>query len=162
VATEHGKLVLLRHAKSDWPDGVEDIQRPLAERGRRDAPVAGRWLREHVPDLDLAVVSPANRARQTWELVSAELPATPEMRIEPRLYGESAHGMLAVARELPEQARSVLFVAHNPDLEDLVTLLTGSEATMKTSTVAVLERTGDWADSGPRCATLGELQTPRG
>src|SRR5690242_15813577 len=61
------RLILLRHAKSDWPEGVADLDRPLAERGRADAPVAGRELaRLGVPDVVLC--SPAQRTRATWEL----------------------------------------------------------------------------------------------
>lgn len=161
MVTDRSRLILLRHAKSAWPDGVTDRQRPLAERGRRDAPAAGRWLRDHVPDLDLTVCSPATRARETWELVSGELASVPEVRVEPRLYGESADGMLAVARSSPADARSVLFVAHNPDLVDLVSLLTGTEVTLKTSTIAVLEH-GGWAGIGRGSAALGEVHTARG
>ena len=66
------RLVLLRHAKSDWPDDVPDHERPLARRGRRDAPAAGRWLRKsgYVPDLVLC--STARRARETWQLAEEE------------------------------------------------------------------------------------------
>ncbi|HXT88463.1 MAG TPA: histidine phosphatase family protein, partial [Trebonia sp.] len=74
------RLLLLRHAKSDWPD-VADHERPLAKRGRRDAPVVGRWLRTSGYLPDAVICSTAARARQTWELVSAELPsaAPPEV-----------------------------------------------------------------------------------
>ncbi|WP_431044796.1 SixA phosphatase family protein [Streptomyces sp. P1-3] len=71
-------LVLLRHAKSAWPDGVDDQERPLAPRGRRDAPAAGRWLRDVGRVPDLAICSPARRTRETWELAARELgPAVP-------------------------------------------------------------------------------------
>ncbi|MFZ0755940.1 MAG: histidine phosphatase family protein, partial [Trebonia sp.] len=84
------RLVLLRHAKSDWPD-VPDQDRPLAKRGRRDAPVAGGWLGRsgYVPDA--VVCSTARRARETWELaadgLARALPvAAPPVRYEPRVY----------------------------------------------------------------------------
>ncbi|MGH3620692.1 MAG: SixA phosphatase family protein [Sciscionella sp.] len=156
------RLVILRHAKSAWPEGVADLDRPLAGRGRRDAPAAGRWLREHAIEVDLVVCSPALRAQQTWDLVAGELPGVPPVQDEPRLYGESVEGLLAVARELPDQARSVLFIGHNPDLEGLVALLTGTTATLKTSTVAVLAGQGDWAHVGEQWARLDTLTTPRG
>ena len=68
------RLVLLRHAKSAWPD-VADHERPLAKRGRRDAPVVGRWLGAsgYVPDA--VICSTAARARETWDLASAGLAA---------------------------------------------------------------------------------------
>ena len=70
-------LILLRHAKSDWSTGDPDHERPLAARGVRQAPEAGRWLAAHLDRIDLAVVSTAERARRTWSLVSAELGAVP-------------------------------------------------------------------------------------
>ena len=66
------RLVLLRHAKSEWPD-VADHERPLAKRGRRDAPVVGRWLAESGYAPDAVVCSTARRARETWTLAEAGL-----------------------------------------------------------------------------------------
>ena len=65
------RLILLRHAKSDWPD-VPDRDRPLAKRGRRDAPKIGRWLREHGYLPDIVICSDARRTRQTWDRVARE------------------------------------------------------------------------------------------
>ena len=70
VMTIERTLILLRHAKSDWSGSAPDFDRPLAERGRAQAPLAGRWLANHVDRIDLAIVSPAERARETWELAS--------------------------------------------------------------------------------------------
>jgi len=78
-------LILLRHAKSDWTGGEADIDRGLAKRGRRQAPDAGRWLASSIERIDLAVVSPANRARRTWDLVAAELDGPPPMRVDDRV-----------------------------------------------------------------------------
>jgi phosphohistidine phosphatase len=61
-------LIVLRHGKSDWSGGEPDHLRPLARRGRRQAPEAGRWLAHNVAAIDLAVVSPAERTRETWRL----------------------------------------------------------------------------------------------
>jgi phosphohistidine phosphatase len=155
------RLIVLRHAKSLWPDGVADHERPLAERGRREAPVAGRWLRDQVGRIDLTVCSSATRARQTWELVAAELDTAPEVRVEDRLYDASTRDLLAVARQLPPTAESVLFVGHNPGLEDLVGELTGTWRPMKTGSIAVLTGVGGWLDARPRWAVLLAFATPR-
>src|SRR6476620_12682109 len=77
-------LILLRHAKSDWSGHEADIARPLAKRGRRQAPDAGRWLATNIDSIDLAVVSPASRARSTWDLVSVRLDAPTGARIADR------------------------------------------------------------------------------
>ena len=65
-------LILLRHAKSDWSGGEPDRLQPLAPRGRRQAPEAGQWLADHAGVIDLAVVSTAARAQQTWQLAAAD------------------------------------------------------------------------------------------
>src|SRR5215470_16108264 len=94
------RLILLRHAKSDWPD-VRDRDRPLAKRGRRDAPRIGRWLHDHDYVPDVVVCSVARRTRQTWELVAGELDGSPSVRFEPRAYEASALTLLDLIQELP-------------------------------------------------------------
>ena len=155
-------LVLLRHAKSSWDEDVADFERPLAGRGRRDAPAAGRWLLKHVPDIDLVVCSPATRARETWDLVAQEFQAAPRMRTDEQLYGADAEELLAVTRQLHDSLRTVVFVGHNPGLEDLVYLFTGKDDQMKTSAIAVLISQGSWSDAEPKWARLETVATPRG
>jgi phosphohistidine phosphatase len=154
-------LVVLRHAKSDWPEGVADHRRPLGPRGRREAPLAGRWLNEHVQPIDLVVCSTAERAAQTWALVAEELDPVPELRMEARLYDASEARLLDVIRELPESASTVLFVGHNPGLEDLISVLTGRYCVMKTSSIAVMSSEAGWAAADLGWATLDAAETPR-
>ena len=156
-------LVLLRHAKSDWSHGLPDRERPLAPRGRRQAPEAGRWIRDHLDPVDLAVVSPAARAQHTWQLVAAEL-GDVTTRVDDRAYAASGDELLAVVRELPDRARTVALVGHNPGLQDLLELLTGEWFALPTSAVAVLELSGAWSDAGDQRATLtasGRPPAPR-
>jgi phosphohistidine phosphatase len=147
-------LVLLRHAKSDWSGGEPDLLRPLAARGRRQAPEAGRWLASHLDGLDLAVVSPATRARETWDLVAAELATVPPVRIEERAYAADEEDLLGLVRALDPDLAAVVLVAHNPGLEDLASLLAAEWVAMKTSALVVLSFPGPWADVGQRAATL--------
>ena len=112
------RLILLRHAKSDWPD-VPDQERPLAKRGRRDAPVVGRWLRGHGYLPDTVICSVARRTRQTWELVAPELGGSPSVTFEPRAYAASALTLLYLVRELPGTCRAALLIGHNPGIEEL-------------------------------------------
>lgn len=155
------QLIVLRHAKSAWPDGVADHERPLAGRGRREAPLAGRRLRVHAPGIDLVVCSPAVRARQTWERVAGELDPVPPVQVDERVYEASARELLAVARDSPPAARTVLVIGHNPGLEDLVETLTGVACTLRTSSIAVLSGSGDWTGIGAGWARLDALETPR-
>jgi phosphohistidine phosphatase len=161
VASER-HLVVLRHAKSAWPDGVPDRKRPLNGRGRRDAVAAGRWLRDNVGGLDVVVCSPAERARQTWELVAAELADPPDPTFDEDVYGASPDTLLDVVAALPDDAATALLIGHNPAFQDLVGLLSGEEREMKTSSLAVLTWSGGWTDATPRAAVLREHATPRG
>ena len=155
------RLIALRHAKSDWPDGVADHDRPLAARGRREAALAGRWLREHASDLELVVCSSAKRARQTWKHVARQLDAPPELRIDERLYAASDRQLVEVVRELPEDLPAVLLIGHNPGLEDVVAHLTGVWCPLKTSSIAVLSSRSAWTDAAFRWAQLDTSLTPR-
>ena len=141
-------LILLRHGKSDWSGDEPDHERPLAKRGRRQAPEAGRWLAEHIERIDLAVVSTAVRARQTWELVSAPLAAPPPLRLEDRAYAASSGALLEIVRELPNDATTVVLVGHNPGIEDLASTLTGHGVSMPTSALAVIGLSGGWGAAG--------------
>jgi phosphohistidine phosphatase len=180
------RLILLRHAKSDWPD-VPDRDRPLAKRGRRDAPRIGRWLHEHGYQPDVVVVSDAARTRQTWDLVAPELGESPAVHFEPRAYAASSLTLLYLAQELPARYRTALLIGHNPGLSELATSLAGPpESTMAagppgsdratgpavkdngpraaislpTAAVAVFEFTGDWPSLTPGHARLINLTTP--
>jgi phosphohistidine phosphatase len=147
-------LILLRHAKSDWSGNELDIDRPLAARGRRQAPESGRWLAVNVDGIDLAVVSPAQRARSTWELVAAEIGDSPQIRIDDRVYAASDRELLAVVRELPDDVATVVLVGHNPGLEELAWELTGESPALPTSALAVIALPGPWSAAGRGSAEL--------
>lgn len=153
--------MLLRHAKSDWPD-VPDRDRPLAKRGQRDAPVIGRWLHDHGYQPQIVICSAALRTRQTWDLVAPELggsPSVTSVTFEPRAYAASAITLLYLVRELPAACRSALLIGHNPGVSELASNLleapgdsvSGAVAPgspglrFPTAAVAVLEFDGDWA-----------------
>lgn len=147
-------LILLRHAKSDWSGDEVDLARPLADRGRRQAPDSGRWLNTHIERIGLVLVSPAERARRTWDLVAAELDRPPRSRLEERLYAASADDLLIVVRGLSDDLDTVVLVGHNPGLADLASCLTGQDVRLPTSAVAVITVTGSWATADQGQATL--------
>jgi phosphohistidine phosphatase len=145
--------MLLRHAKSDWPD-VPDRDRPLAKRGRHDAPVIGRWLHDQGYLPEIVICSAARRTRQTWDLVAPELGGSPALTIEPRAYAASALTLLYLVRELPAGCRAALLIGHNPGVSELASTLieTAGDETpgtpglrFPTAAVAVLEFSGGWA-----------------
>jgi phosphohistidine phosphatase len=163
--------MLLRHAKSDWPD-VADHARPLAKRGRHDAPAVGRWLaaRGYLPDV--VVCSTARRTRQTWELIAPELGGSPSVTFEPRAYDASALTLLYLAQELPDRYRTALLIGHNPAISELASSLAGppedappaedgrARLSFPTAAVAVLEFAGDWPVLAPGEARLEAFTVP--
>ena len=162
------RLMLLRHAKSDWPD-VPDRDRPLAKRGRRDAPAIGRWLHDHGYLPDTVVCSVARRTRQTWELLAPELGGSPSVSFEPRAYAASALTLLYLVAELPAASRAALLIGHNPAISELAASLAGPQTgpgapsprtSFPTAAVAVLEFSGDWADLAPGQARLLDFAAP--
>ena len=149
-----GTLIVLRHGKSDWSGGEPDHLRPLARRGRRQVPEAGRWLADNVGAIDLAVVSPAERTRETWRLAGDELAVPPPVREDDRVYAGTARSLLGVVRELPHEVETVVLVGHNPGVEDLVASLTGRQVRMPTSALAVIDLPGPWSTAGDTAAEL--------
>ncbi|MEU6237811.1 histidine phosphatase family protein [Kitasatospora sp. NPDC047058] len=165
------RIVLVRHAKSERSEVIDDHERPLAERGRRDAPAAGRWLAGAGIAPDLALVSTAVRTRETWSLVVSELPERPRTVFEERIYAASPGELLALLTELPEEVDEVVMVGHNPGMHALAdTLADASEgdlaarlsAAFPTSAIAVLTFDGSWKAVGPGAARLAAFWTPRG
>jgi len=106
--------------------------------------------------------SPAVRAAQTWDLAAVQLAAMPRVSHDERLYGASAHELLAVTQELPRGASTAVLVGHNPGLEDFLTLLTGVDEVLKTSAIAVTTTPLSWEQSRPGSWTMAALATPRG
>lgn len=146
VTTIERTLILLRHAKSDWSGSAPDIDRPLAERGRAQAPLAGRWLANHADRIDLAVVSPAKRARETWELVSTQLIPVPAARFDDRVYAASAARLIDVVLDVPDDVQTVLLVGHNPGLGQFASLLAGEGVIMRTAGIAEFGVAGPWPE----------------
>ena len=137
------------------------MHRPLADRGRRQAPEAGRWLAAHGPVADLVVTSPAARTRETWQLAVGELVAPPEVRVDDRVYAATLDELLDVVAGLPETAGTALLVGHNPGLEELVEHLVGQHVRLVTSALAVVDVPGPWSGIGPASGTLRTSGRPQ-
>jgi len=167
------RLVLVRHAKSDWPEGVPDHDRPLGDRGRRDARALGAWLAAARVAPDLVVVSTAARARQTWELAGDALGAATRVTLDDRAYAASADELLSVVRGTPASVGTLVLVGHNPGTHELAVMLedgTGFGAdrlrlhtSLPTSGVVVLDAPDpDWGGVGAGGCRLAVFATPRG
>ena len=164
------KLVLFRHAKSAWPDGVPDHERPLAPRGQRDAPVMGRWLRSAGCVPDQVWCSTARRAVQTWQLAETGLGTTPPVTFERGVYEGTAAGLLALIRDAPAAVGTLLIIGHNPTMEELGLMLAAASpggalermrVKFPTAAIAVLEFGGTWRALSQGGARLTAFVTPR-
>jgi len=114
-------LMLLRHAKASLVHlGQEDIDRPLNDRGKRDASAIGRHMASLNLEPQLVLCSPARRAKDTWEIVAKKLKISPVVKIEPNIYdfGDGTV-LMELLRRQDGDAKSILLVGHNPSIEGL-------------------------------------------
>lgn len=119
------RLLILRHAKSDWPGNTKDFDRPLARRGHVAAPVMGRYLKSENLIPDYAIVSAARRTQETWALVRAELGEQTPFQTDETIYEAPMEHLLEAVRAIDDSVRTVLLVGHNPGCEELASELTG-------------------------------------
>jgi phosphohistidine phosphatase len=117
------RLLLLRHAKSDWAGNVGDHDRPLAPRGRKAAPRIGALMRKrgYVPAAVLC--STAERTKETLELLLPALRADPKIRYDQALYLAEWPALLGVLQRAAAADTPLLMIGHNPGLEQLAIAL---------------------------------------
>ena len=141
-------LLVLRHAKSSWNDpALDDHERPLNKRGRRDAPRMGELVREYGLIPDVIISSDAVRARLTAEAVAEAARCTGEILLDPRLYLACPADILSLLATVRENAETVMIVGHNPGLENLVEQLTGERQDLPTAALAQIDLPIDqWRD----------------
>ncbi len=161
-------LVLLRHAKSAYPDGVADHDRPLAPRGKREAGLAGDWLRASVPAIDAVLCSTATRARETLAHTAIDAP----VRYVDRLYDATPGAVIDEINGVSDDVAVLLLVAHEPTMTQLALGLTRTDnantdaaerisTKFPTSAMAVLQFSGGWKDVELGSAELDEFHIPR-
>ncbi|KIZ17946.1 SixA phosphatase family protein [Streptomyces natalensis] len=165
------RIVLLRHAKAEWTQ-ESDHERPLADRGRRDAPAAGRWLAHSGITPDLTLCSTAARTRETWKLAVHEFPQRPKTVYEERLYEASLGELIALLNETSDDVDDLMLVAHNPGVHALADALSGeadgdllprmNRSGFPTAAVAVVTFTGSWKSVEHGVGRLVAYWTPQG
>jgi phosphohistidine phosphatase len=161
-------LYLLRHAKSSWADqALPDYERPLAPRGRRDAPRIAKHLHRLGSEPDLVLCSPAVRTRETFELLKPALGA-PTVVFEGELYGATANDLLARVNGVPDDVASLMLIGHNPGLQQLVLVLAASgdelerlESKFPTGALATLALAKGWSHLGPGDGVLTDYVIPK-
>ncbi|OYN75134.1 SixA phosphatase family protein [Mycolicibacterium sphagni] len=158
----------MRHAKSDYPNGVPDHDRPLAARGIREASLAGDWLRANVPAIDLVLCSSATRTRQTLDRTQISAPAT----YSERLYGATAGTMIDEINNVDDDVATLLVVGHEPTMSHVALGLANPDGShtgaaeriavkYPTSAIAVLSVPVGWAGLQLNGAELTAFHVPR-
>jgi phosphohistidine phosphatase len=140
-------LLIVRHAKSSWDNAdTSDIDRPLNDRGKRDAPAMAQRIINTGLAIDRFVCSPAKRARQTAEyFVNAYGKKDKDIRFVPELYHASTATFKEVVSKLDDSDATVILFSHNPGITAFVNLLTDTIRVDNMPTCAVFAVKGDTA-----------------
>jgi len=142
-------LIIMRHGKSSWKTGHIDHERPLNDRGRRQAFAGGRWLVENYPVIDAVLCSTSQRTRQTLERVIDAGVDPRSVSFHDEIYESAPSDILPLLRGVPGEDRTVLLIGHSPGVETLIESLAGdSPERFVTSGIAVLAARGDWESLG--------------
>jgi phosphohistidine phosphatase len=165
------RLLLLRHAKTERAEaGERDRTRKLTARGRADAPVIGGYMAHHRLVPDLAMVSPATRAEETWILVAEAFKQKPEVVKDERIYNATTDALMRVIGAA-QSAHTLLVVGHNPSLHDLaVQLIASGDVALRERVKEKLPTCGlvaidfafkDWAELHDNSGRLERFVSPR-
>jgi len=165
-------LLLLRHAKSDYPDGVTDHERPLAPRGVREAELAGDWIRGRVDRVDAVLCSSATRTRQTLQRTGIDAQAQFSDRIYEATPGMVIDEINGVEAWVGGDVATLLVVGHEPVMSAMAlgladevsgngTVAEEVSAKYPTSAIAVLRVPGPWQELAMGGAELVDFHVPR-
>jgi phosphohistidine phosphatase len=166
--TDQRTLLLMRHAKSEYPPGIADHDRPLAPRGIRQAGLAGDWLRAHAPAIDRVLCSTATRTRETLLKTGIDAP----VRYSERLYDSAPGTVIDEINTLDDAVSTLLVIGHEPTMSGLALGLGGAPGTdataaerisakFPTSAIAMLTVPCAWKELELGAATLIDFEVPR-
>ena len=165
----------MRHAKSSWEDySQSDMDRPLAPRGKKDAPKMGRYLSEQNLHPDLVLCSPAQRTRETLARLQSTYPASLPVKFDKMIYSAGmGHGLIPLIHNLDTTLSHVMIIGHNPAMQELALALinwtTDSEEThqilqRKFSTGTIVSMTfegDDWQSVNLGRGSLSHYAAPK-
>jgi phosphohistidine phosphatase len=172
VTESYRTLLLLRHAKSDYPPGVADHERPLAPRGIREAGLAGDWLRANVGAVDAVLCSTATRTRETLKRTRIDAPVEFVDRLYDATPGTVISEINDVLSHFDEDVQTLLVIGHEPAMSSVTLGLAtpdGSNNTaaerisvkFPTSAIAVLRTAEPWDQLALSSAALVTFHVPR-
>jgi phosphohistidine phosphatase len=157
-------LFLVRHAKSSRDDpALSDKERPLNDRGMRDAVRMGERLARQGVKPDLIVSSPARRALATAEIIARKLDyKVKDIVVDERLYAAALDDLLEVIQEFGDKPNRVMLFGHNPEMTELAHRLSSKIADMPTCAVAEFSfDTKSWSNVGKQEPAKVTLHDPR-
>jgi phosphohistidine phosphatase len=157
-------LFLIRHAKSSWHNtALPDKDRPLDDRGKRDAPKMGKRLAKRDVKPDLILSSPAMRALTTAKIIAKKLDYKLEdILVDDRLYASEADDLLNVIYKLSDKLERVMLFGHNPELTELAHRLSSEITQMPTCAVAEFTfATRSWSNVGKAKVAKVALDYPK-
>jgi phosphohistidine phosphatase len=165
------RLMLLRHAKSDWSSGTQDTARPLTTRGEAAARLMGAYMAHHDLIPERALCSPARRTRDTWSGIAAQWPSALDVVFDDGLYAATPQRVLSVIRAQDNTVRTLLVIGHNPGLQEAAELLIAAgdveqrerlREKFPTAALAVIDFAIDkWSQVHERSGRLDRYITPR-
>jgi phosphohistidine phosphatase len=172
VTDAYRTLVLLRHAKSDYPDGVADHERPLAPRGVREAGLAGDWLRAHAPAVDAVLCSTATRTRETLKRTRIEAPVEFVDRLYDAAPGAVIDEINGAQSRFDADVQTLLVIGHEPAMSAVALGLATDDGSnsaaaeristkFPTSAIAVLRTAEPWDQVTVSSAALVTFHVPR-
>jgi len=140
-------LTLMRHAKSSWDDtALGDHERSLNERGRKAAKTMAGRLKESGYRPDLVIVSSAQRARETADVLQKRYKGKLEIHTEAALYEAAAQAYAEVIRHVDEDVKALMIIGNNPTIEWIAERLGGHEILMPTAAYIRVEIPHAWRE----------------
>ena len=155
------RLLVVRHAKSDWAHAVSDHDRPINARGERSARAVGTFLAKNRRAPERIVTSTALRARSTARFVAESAGWDAEVIEDRRLYEGHVGRTLDVIAELGEGVKSLMIVGHQPTWGQVVHHLSGGDVAMKTATAVALDTDTSWRSLRSQCCSISWVIQPR-
>jgi phosphohistidine phosphatase len=143
-------LILVRHAKSSWDSiGLDDPERPLNERGNKDAPQMAARLKNKKIDVDIFISSCAKRAHKTAKYFAEEYGLNKkQILVVDKLYGASAGSFLEVITSIEDKYKTAAIFSHNPGITEFANTLSSVHVdNIPTSGIfAVQANTNKWTE----------------
>ena len=161
-------LLLMRHAKSDWPTGPgNDFERPLTDRGNKDASRIGGWIQEHNWMPDQIICSPATRVKQTVDHLCQQIGIDSRtVKYDKRIYEADQNHLLNMLKETNSLTTRLLMVGHNPSFSDLLNFLCSDsthptvDRSMPSAALAVIALKAPWSTLDQGSGELMSLIQP--